>query len=110
MEVTTKMKNGDSIATYKAHALIVIAGTETHKFALHKDQFGIWKVTDPESGALVVRIHSSYVGVPVSSRSHTLKIARKLAADEVDLLISRVGTDSFNATLARARAKFGAAK
>jgi hypothetical protein len=110
MEVTTKTKTGDPIATFKAHALIVIAGTETHKLALHKDQFGIWKVTDPESGALITRVNNTYKGLPVSSRTLTLKSARVNAQDQVDHLIARVGTDSFNATLARARAKFGAAK
>jgi hypothetical protein len=110
MEVTTKMKNGDPIVTFKAHALIVIAGVETHKLALHRDKFKMWNVTDPESGALVVRVHNNYKGMPVSSRTLTLKIARELAAAEVDHLIARVGIDLFNATLARARAKFGAAK
>jgi hypothetical protein len=105
VNITTKTKTGETIATYKAHALIVIAGTETHKLALHKDDWGTWKVTEPESGGLIVRVKNHYKGVPVSSRTLTLKAARALAMAQVDDLIERIGTDSFNATLARAKAK-----
>jgi len=102
MEVTTKTKTGDPIATFKAHALIVIAGTETHKLALHKDGFGAWKVTHPESGACVAHVRGQYQGALVSSKGYTLREARAAAQAQIDALIERIGSGEFNAVLARA--------
>jgi hypothetical protein len=102
MEVTTKTKTGEPIATFKAHALIVIAGVETHKLALHKDGFGAWKVTHPESGACVAHVRGQYKGAVVSSKGFTLKEARAAAQAQIDALIESIGSAKFNAVLAGA--------
>lgn len=81
--------------------LMVIAGTQAHKLALHKDAVGDWVVSDPKSGAAVVRrISGWYKGCPVSLKGYTLKQAQAAALAEVEALIQRVGCDKFNAVLA----------
>lgn len=81
--------------------IIVIAGTTAHKLALHKDHLGDWVVSDPKSGAAVVRrITGWYKGCPVSLGKTAKKAARMLAVAEVEALISRIGSDRFNAVLA----------
>ena len=83
------------------HALVVISGTEVHKLALHKDNTGDWIVSDPKSGAAVVRkVPVWYKGCPVSLRGATLKEAKQLALAEVEALIGRIGTERFNSVLA----------
>lgn len=81
--------------------LIVTAGSTTHKLALHKDPVnGAWVVSDPLSGAAVIRqVSGSYKGVRVSSRGYTQKEIRMLAIADVEALIARVGSDRFNAVL-----------
>lgn len=81
--------------------LIVIAGSETHKLALHKNPHGIWAVSDPKSGAGVIRaVDGQYKGIRVSSRGLTLKEIRQLALADVENLIARIGSEKFNAVLA----------
>lgn len=81
--------------------LMVIAGSEAHKLALHKTPTGVWAVSDPKSGASIIRaIHGQYRGIRVSSRVLTLKEVRQLALADVEALIARVGSDKFNAVLA----------
>lgn len=83
------------------HALMVIAGSEAHKLALHKDNVGDWIVSDPKSGAAVIRkVPGWYKGCPVSLRGTTLKEARQLALAEVEALINRIGSERFNQVLA----------
>jgi len=86
--------------------LIVIAGSETHKLALHKDADGVWCVADPKSGALVVKsVCGQYKGIRISSRGLTLKEVRQLAIADVELIISRIGSTRFNDVLATGRLK-----
>lgn len=97
----TLRRRGGGIEEVSYHALMVIAGAEVHKLALHKDIVGDWVVSHPASGACVVRkIPGWYKGCPVSLRGATLKEAKQLAMAEVEALISRIGTERFNATLA----------
>jgi hypothetical protein len=80
--------------------LVVIAGTETHKLALHKDSIGNWVVSDPKSGAAVIRsLTGWFKGCPVSTIGYTKKEALRRALDEVESLIERIGSAKFNAVL-----------
>lgn len=97
---TLRRKDGTTERTNYT-PLMVIAGTQAHKLALHKTSLGNWVVSDPKSGAAIVRnISGWYKGAPVSTRNFTLREVRALALSEVDTLISRIGADRFNATLA----------
>ncbi len=84
---------------------IYIAGTETHRLALHKepsgkpDPYREWQVSDPVSGRQVCRVYASYQGVPCSSKGFGLKQARDFANATLDALLNRIGSDKFNATI-----------
>ena len=81
--------------------LMVIAGTQVHRLALHRDALGDWVVSHPDSGAAVIRRLSGWFkGCPVSTAPYTLAEARKRAQEQVDDLIQRVGSERFNAVLA----------
>jgi hypothetical protein len=81
--------------------LMVIVGTTAHKLALHKDNIGQWVVSDPKSGACVIRhVHGQYKGIRVSSRNLKLSEIRQLALADVDALVQRFGSSKFNAVLA----------
>lgn len=97
---TLRRKDGTTESA-KYTELMVIAGTQVHKLALHKTALGNWAVSDPKAGAAIVRnIAGWHKGAPVSTRNFTLREVRALALSEVDNLIARVGADRFNATLA----------
>ncbi len=97
---TLRRKDGTTEET-KYTELMVIAGTQVHKLALHKTPLGNWVVSEPKSGAAIVRsISGWHKGAPISTRGFTLREVRALAQGEVDNLISRIGSDRFNATLA----------
>jgi hypothetical protein len=78
--------------------LIVLAGTQVHKLALHKLD-GEWIVAHPASGARVRDVLATYKGVPVSSGGQTLKWARAAALAQVEAMIERMGSDRFNSVL-----------
>ena len=81
--------------------LMVIAGSQAHKLALHRDSVGDWVVSDPKSGAAVVRRMTGwYKGCPVSLKAYTLKQAQAIALHEVEALIEKIGSEKFNAVLA----------
>lgn len=81
-------------------ALVVTAGTVTHKLALHKDHIGDWVVSDPKSGAAVIRsIRGWFKGCPVSTVGYSKKEALKRGLEEVEALIERIGSKKFNAVL-----------
>ena len=97
----TLRRRGGGTEEVSYHSLMVIAGSEAHKLALHKDQTGDWVVSDPRSGAAVIRkVPGWYKGCPVSLRQATLKEARQLALAEVEALINRIGSERFNSVLA----------
>jgi len=80
--------------------LIVIAGTQTHRLALHKNASEVWIVADPRTGALLVgAVSGQYRGIRVSSRGLTLAEVRQLAIVDAEAIISRLGSDRFNAVL-----------
>jgi len=94
-----RTRNGDEIET-KYTPLMVIAGDQVHKLALHKDSVGDWVISDPKSGAAVVRRMTGwYKGCPVSLKGYTLKQAKAIALGEVEALIQRIGSEKFNAVL-----------
>ena len=78
--------------------LIVLAGTQVHKLALHKLD-GNWIVAHPASGARVRDVLATYKGVPVSSGREPLKWARAAALAQIDAMIERMGSDRFNTVL-----------
>ena len=97
---TMRHKDGTTEET-KYTELMVIAGAQVHKLALHKTALGNWVVSDPKSGAAIVRNLSGWFkGCPISTRGFTLREVRALAQGEVDNLIARIGSDRFNAALA----------
>jgi hypothetical protein len=95
-----RTRTGATIET-KYTPLMVVAGTTVHKLALHRDSLGDWVVSDPRSGAAVVRRMTGwYKGCPVSLKGYTLKRAQAIALAEVEGIIGRVGCEKFNAVLA----------
>ncbi len=98
---TFTLRRRDGVAEQVAYTpLMVIAGSEAHKLALHKDSLGHWVVSDPKSGAAVIRhVRGQYKGATVSSKGFTLKDIRQLALADVENLIQRVGADRFNQVL-----------
>ena len=84
----------------KYDPLIFIAGTETYKLALCKNRDGAWVVSDPRTGAKIVTVQGNYKGMPCTSRGFTLNRARQLAIADLEELISRIGSDRFNAVMA----------
>lgn len=80
--------------------LVVISGTVTHKLALHKDRIGDWVVSDPKSGAAIIRsIRGWLKGCPVSTVGYSKREALKRGLEEVESLIERIGSEKFNAVL-----------
>jgi hypothetical protein len=80
--------------------LVVVAGTEVHKLALHKDHIGDWVVSDPKSGAAIIRrIRGWFKGCPVSTTGYSKKEALRRGLDEVEALIEHIGSEKFNAVL-----------
>lgn len=92
--------------------LMVIAGSEVHKLALHKDQFGHWVVSHPGLGFRVCTVCGPYKGIRVSSKGIrvsrtgiTKKEILMQAQSDVDSLIIRVGSEKFNDTIAKGKHK-----
>lgn len=82
-------------------ALMVIAGSETHKLALHRpSKLQSWVVSDPKSGCKVCTVQGNYKGVPCSSATYPATAAKELALASVEALIARIGSAKFNAVLA----------
>ena len=94
-----KFKDGTAVEV-KYDPLIFIAGTETYKLALCKNRDGAWVVSDPRSGAKIVTVQGNYKGMPCTSRGFTLTRARQLAIADLEELVSRIGSDRFNAVMA----------
>lgn len=92
--------------------MIYIAGTQTHRFALHKslnwampDEKKDWHVSEPETGMHVCTVTSDYKGLHMSSRGLSTPRAREAAMAVLDALCERIGSEKFNATLADTKAK-----
>jgi hypothetical protein len=99
---TFTLRRRDGTAEEVAYTpLMVIVGDQAHKLALHRDNIGQWVVSDPKSGACVIRhVHGQYKGIRVSSRNLKLSEIRQLALADVDALVQRFGSSKFNAVLA----------
>ena len=88
------------------------AGTEVHRFALHKSLSNLpeahkqWEISEPVTGMHVRTVVGSFKGVPVSSRGMTTVRARQAARATLDEFLERVGSDKFNTTIAQAKEKF----
>jgi len=100
-------RTGADPVPVKYDRLIYTRGTGVHIFALHRDAQRDWVVSDPVSGYAVLRIRSTYKGLPMASRSLSLSEARQCALADLDDLVDRVGIDKFESVLdvAHARAK-----
>jgi hypothetical protein len=98
---TLRTKDGGELPGIGYSPLMVIAGTQAHRLALHKHPvMKHWTVSDPKSGCKVCTVNGQYRGIRVSSAGLTLREVRQLALADVENLIARVGSDNFNAVLA----------
>jgi hypothetical protein len=98
---TLRTKNGGEIANVGYSPLMVVAGNQAHRLALHRHPtLQHWTVSDPKSGFKICTVEGQYLGIRVSSVGLTLRDIRQLALAAVETLIARVGSDKFNATLA----------
>ncbi len=105
--ITLKKSDGAVIETVKSHLVVITAGTVTRCLHLHKGPQGHWVVSDPRSGGKVLHVDGQYKGIRVASRGFKLAEIRGMAFAQVEALISRVGSDKFNAVLDEAYAKQG---
>jgi hypothetical protein len=102
MKPTFTLRRRDGITEVVPYTpVMVIVGTTAHKLALHRDNVGQWVVSDPHSGACVIRhLSGTWKGCRISANNVTLKDMRHIAHEAVELLVQRIGSDKFNATLA----------
>jgi hypothetical protein len=98
-------RKGANPVPVKYDRLIYTRGTGAHIFALHRDAQRDWIVSDPVSGYAVLRIRSTYKGLPVASRSLNLSEARQCALADLDDLVDRIGIDKFESVLDAAHAR-----
>jgi hypothetical protein len=88
-------------------ALIYTAGTITHRLALHKeisalpDGYRQWVVSHPGIGAKVCTVRAYHKGCPVSSARMSQTSARAAAIATLDEMLERIGSDKFNAVIAK---------
>ena len=81
--------------------LVVEAGGKVHFLALHRNGNGGWAVSEPTSGAAVIRHVAGMIrGKSLFTLQHPCAALRRLAKAEVEALIRRIGADEFNAVLA----------
>ena len=98
----TRRQDGTLNAPVKSHLVVVHAGTQTYTLHLHNDPLWGWRLSDPRSGGCVLTVEGWHKGLPVSSKGFTLREIRVLAFHQAEALIERVGSDKFNAVLAKA--------
>ena len=85
--------------------IIFIAGTVTHRLALHREagtapaSYREWAVSHPVIGAKVCRVTGTHKGMPCSSRGLTSKQARAAAMDALTATCERIGSAQFNAII-----------
>jgi len=90
--------------------IIFLCGTTTHRLALHRVPGALtarhrnWAVSHPTIGARVCEVLSALHGMPVSSKHLTTKQARAAAMAQLERLCERIGSENFNATIARVQA------
>ena len=83
--------------------LIFTRGTQSHRLALHqRTGADRWRVSHPESGALILRVTATHKGVPVSTACLGLRDARQCALADLNGLVDRIGIERFESTLAAA--------
>lgn len=106
-------RKGKLMSAIEYTPLIYIAGTETHRFALHRNLTSAmrqdmkdWHVSELATGMHVRTVRSSYKGMPCSSRGLTLAAARRAAMATLDEFLESIGSDMFNKTIAKAQAKW----
>jgi hypothetical protein len=112
---TPRNPQGDALDPIEFTPLIYIVGTQTHRFALHREinrlpePYREWTVSEPQLGMNLTRVHGQHMGMPVSSKGFTLKDARNAAMHSLDMLVERIGSDKFNARIASAKEALQAA-
>ena len=88
--------------------VLFIAGTVTHRLALHREagtapaSYREWVVSHPVIGAKVCRLAGSHKGMPCSSKGLNSKQARAAAMEQLNALCERIGSEKFNTTIAAA--------
>lgn len=87
------------------HPIRLTAGDVTHTLALHKTSGGAWKLSCPKFGAAVLTISGTYRGITCCSAGMTYSEVRRLAREQFDSLVGRIGADKFNAVLAKGTVK-----
>lgn len=101
-------KSGTPYGQAEFDPVLVQLGQRTERLALHRpSEGGEWRVSDPASGALLLKLQASFKGCPCSSAGESLAWARDAAKAQVPALAQRVGIDHFLAALDGARAKYG---
>ena len=100
--IITRRQDGTLNAPVKSHLVVVHAGTQTYTLHLHNDPLWGWRLSDPRSGGCVLTVDGLYKGIRTSSKGFTLREIRVLAFHQAEALIERVGSDKFNAVLAKA--------
>ena len=108
-----RLKNRERSAdAVKYHAIVYMRGLSAYRLALHREIVDTiperkrrWAVSDPVSGALVLRVTSTYKGMPVSSASLTIAQAREFALADLDRLVDRVGLDQFESVMGNTEAR-----
>lgn len=89
---------------------VEIDGTVEH-LALHRESKACdWLVSDPASGALVLRVNHFYKGCAVSSARLTAPLARVAAREQVQGLARNIGADNLKRELQRGRSIAASAK
>jgi hypothetical protein len=85
--------------------LIFIAGTVTHRLALHREIGALpntmksWRVSHPVVGASVITVYVTYRGMQCSSAGIGIKRARMHAMAALNALLERIGSDNFNSVI-----------
>lgn len=104
---------GKLMASIEYTPMIYIAGTETHRLALHKslnvhlpESRKDWHVSDPVTGLHAITVRGSYKGMPCSSAGLGLKEARAAAMATMDEFLELIGSERFNSTIAKAKVKW----
>lgn len=89
------------------HLMIFTVGSVHHRMALHLDAAGDWRISHPATGVKVCDVYNTDLGVPVSPRDVSIKMAKELAKASFEGMIARHGSDKFNGAIAKALLKFG---
>lgn len=105
-------RNGKLLPAVEYVPLLFIAGTQTHRLALHRslnralpDKHKDWHVSEPTTGMHVRTVVGIYKGVPTGSNGYNQREARLAALGTLEALLVQIGSDKFNDTINKAKEK-----